>query len=249
MEDCLLHPPCRKTTLLVNALVPNIIDESYSRFDILLHEGKISRMDPPRSLHEGHDDDLAIDEIIDCSEKMLLSGFVNAHAHSNEHWSRGLIRPLPLEMWILQLIRHEPRGAEGWHGDKSFEGTPAWAVGMSALHTGVECLLSGVSAIVDHLFVRHLEDVAEAVRAYKALGIRAFIAPMLNDDKEMYGNYIPLVHDASKRNACMDCACSGREVFLPDGGMAQDGSFRTAPGDYDPVKTKAALQLWEDGKL
>jgi cytosine/adenosine deaminase-related metal-dependent hydrolase len=228
--------------------VPNIIDESYSRFDILLHEGKISSMDPPRSLHD-HGDDLAIDEIIDCSDKMLLSGFVNAHAHSNEHWSRGLIRPLPLEMWILQLIRHEPRGAEGWHGDKSFEETPAWAVGMSALHTGVECLLSGVSAIMDHLFVRHLEDVAEAVKAYKALGIRAYIAPMLNDDKEMYGNYIPLVHDASKRNACLDCACSGREVFLPDGGMAQDGSFRTAPGDYDPVKTKAALQLWEDGKL
>ena len=52
------------------------------------------------------------------SERLLLPGFVNAHTHSTEHWARGLIKPLPLELWVQQLIRHEPRGDAGWHGTR-----------------------------------------------------------------------------------------------------------------------------------
>ena len=59
---------------------------------------------------------------------------------------------------------------------------------------------------------------------------------------------INILLGSTSDDAFLDCACSGRDVFLPHGGMAQDGSFRTAPGDYDSAKTKAALQLWEDGK-
>jgi 5-methylthioadenosine/S-adenosylhomocysteine deaminase len=42
---------------------------------------------------------------LDCTDKMLLPGSVNAHTHTSEHWARGLIKPLPLELWIHQLVR------------------------------------------------------------------------------------------------------------------------------------------------
>ena len=46
-------------------------------------------------------------EVIDAGVDglMLLPGSVNAHAHSSEHWARGLIKPLPLELWIHELVR------------------------------------------------------------------------------------------------------------------------------------------------
>jgi hypothetical protein len=38
----------------------------------------------------------------------------------------------------------------------------------SAVLCGVESLLSGCSAVIDHLFVRDLDDLAAAVEGYKA---------------------------------------------------------------------------------
>lgn len=67
----------------------------------------------------------------------ICAGTVNCHTHSSEHWARGLIKPLPLELWLHELVRmqhdaspvtmtfrpsisimctqvlHEPRGEEG----------------------------------------------------------------------------------------------------------------------------------------
>jgi len=103
------------------------------------------------------------------------------------------------------------------------------------MHCGVESLLSGCTAVMDHLFIRNMEDLAAAVDAYKAVGVRAFIAPMLNDDAEMYTNYVPLVPDAADRNSRGGCC-----------GMCQNGNFRTEKSPSDPAKTAACLKLWEE---
>ena len=50
--------------------------------------------------------------------------------------------------------------------------------------TAVETLLSGGTSVVDHLVLipeREIETIAAAVRAYKEVGIRAFIAPLIQD--------------------------------------------------------------------
>ena len=80
-------------------------------------------------------------------------------------WSKGLIKPLPLELWIQQNYRHSIVGVKGWHGESSFVSTPAHAFGVSAMHCGVESLLSGCTAIMDHVLVRHMDDLASVVRA------------------------------------------------------------------------------------
>jgi len=164
-------------TLLNNVLFPTA-EGSYSRFDVLLADGKIAfigsalpaELDTPGLLR------------IDCTERLILPGFVNAHTHSVEHWVRGLIKPLPLELWVQALIRNEPRGDNGWFGADSYVQTPAEALKLSAIMGGVESLLSGCTAVIDHVFIRDLDDMAAVVEGYKAVGMRAFIAPMLGDE-------------------------------------------------------------------
>ena len=161
-------------------------------------------------------------EKIDGTEKMITPGLVNGHTHSVEHWLRGAIPPLPLEMWLFQLVFNEPRGAPGgWFKEKSWMETPAAMVAISALLCGIETLMSGSTVVMDHLFVRHIEDVEAAVTAYKALGIRCFIAPMLDDEATFKHNYCPLARDAKERLAfCKGCGCCG-------GLDPKTGCFRT----------------------
>ena len=44
---------------------------------------------------------------------------------------------------MLNLLTHEPRGEKGWAGADSWAKTPAAAIAVSAMHCGVETLLSG----------------------------------------------------------------------------------------------------------
>ena len=107
------------------------------RKDVLLEGGRIAQVGPAGSIAPPESA-----EVVDCAERMLLPGFVNAHTHSVEHWARGLIKPLPLELWLQQLIRHEPRGEAGWKGQDSWLQTPACAIGLSAMLCGAESMLS-----------------------------------------------------------------------------------------------------------
>ena len=71
-------------------------------------------------------------------------------------WQRGIIPPLPLELWIAELYDFTPLDAE--------------QVYFSALGTAVETLLSGGTSVVDHLVLipgQELETIAAAVRAYQ----------------------------------------------------------------------------------
>jgi 5-methylthioadenosine/S-adenosylhomocysteine deaminase len=99
--------------------------------------------------------------VIDAKNKLLLPGFVNAHTHSSEMWQRGIIPPLPLELWIAELYDFTPLDTE--------------QIYLSALGTAVETLLSGGTSVVDHLVLipgQELETIAAAVRAYQEIGIR-----------------------------------------------------------------------------
>ncbi len=107
---------------------------------------------------------------LDAHHKLLLPGFVNAHTHSSELWQRGIIPPYPLELWLAQLHEYAPLDPE--------------KVYLSALATAVETLLSGGTAVVDHLVLipgQELATLEAAVRAYREVGIRAFVGPLLQD--------------------------------------------------------------------
>ncbi|MBD2253562.1 amidohydrolase family protein [Nostoc parmelioides] len=136
-------------------------DDGYTTADVQVVGDKIAAIAPNLDV---------VGTAIDGKHKLLLPGFVNAHTHSSEMWQRGLISIFPLELWLAELYDFAPLDTE--------------KVYLSALGTAVETLLSGGTSVVDHLVLipgQELETIASAVRAYQEVGIRAFIAPLIQD--------------------------------------------------------------------
>ncbi|WP_293337784.1 amidohydrolase [Microcoleus sp. CAWBG58] len=143
-----------------NALIP--VESGYETADVQVADNCISAIEPNLD---------PTGTTMDGKNKLLLPGFVNAHTHSSEMWQRGIIPPLPLELWIGELYDFTPLDPE--------------QVYLSALGTAVETLLSGGTSVVDHLVLipgQELETIAAAVRAYQEIGIRAFIGPLIQDE-------------------------------------------------------------------
>ena len=137
------------------------VEQGYETVDVQIVEGRIAAIAPSLEI---------IGTAVDGRDKLLLPGFVNAHTHSSEMWQRGMIPPTPLELWIAELYEFEPLDPEQLY--------------LSALGTAVETLLSGGTSVVDHLVLvpgRELESIAAAVRAYREVGIRAFLGPLMQD--------------------------------------------------------------------
>jgi cytosine/adenosine deaminase-related metal-dependent hydrolase len=85
-------------------------------------------------------------------------------------WQRGIMSIYPLELWLAELYDFAPLDTE--------------QVYLSALGTAVETLLSGGTCVVDHLVLipsKELETITVAVEAYRKVGIRAVIAPLIQD--------------------------------------------------------------------
>jgi cytosine/adenosine deaminase-related metal-dependent hydrolase len=148
-----------------NALIP--VEQGYKTVDVQIHGDQITAIAPHLE---------PVGTRIDATNKLLLPGFVNAHTHSSEMWQRGLIPPLPLELWLAELYDFTPLEPE--------------QVYLSALGTAVETLLTGGTSVVDHLVLipgREAETIAAAVRAYQEVGIRAFVAPLIQDEAFVAG--------------------------------------------------------------
>ncbi len=150
---------------MVNFTIQNVLiatDDDYVTVDVQVIDGTIAKVAPHSEV---------VGSAINGENKLLLPGFVNAHTHSSEMWQRGAIPPLPLELWLAELYDFAPLDPE--------------KVYLSALGTAVETLLSGGTSVVDHLILipgQELETIATAVRAYREIGIRAFIAPLIQDE-------------------------------------------------------------------
>jgi 5-methylthioadenosine/S-adenosylhomocysteine deaminase len=143
-----------------NVLIPT--PEDYATVDVQVVDGKIAAIAANLDV---------IGTAVDGRNKLLLPGFFNAHTHSSEMWQRGIMSMFPLELWLGELYDFAPLDLE--------------KVYLSALGTAVETLLSGGTSVVDHLVLtpgQELETIATAVRAYQEVGIRAFIAPLIQDE-------------------------------------------------------------------
>jgi cytosine/adenosine deaminase-related metal-dependent hydrolase len=149
----------------VNFTIQNVLiatNDDYLTVDVRVVDGKIAAIAPDLDV---------IGTIFDGSNKLLLPGFVNAHTHSSEMWQRGVMSIFPLELWLAELYEFASLNLE--------------KVYLGALGTAVETLLSGGTSVVDHLVLipgQELETIAMAIRAYQEVGIRAFIAPLIQDE-------------------------------------------------------------------
>lgn len=143
-----------------SVLIPT--EQSYATVDVQIEADRIVAIAPQLE---------ARGIVIDGRNKLLLPGFVNAHTHSSEMWQRGIIPPVPLELWLAELYDFTPLEPE--------------QIYLSALGTAVETLMSGGTSVVDHIVLipgQEAETIAAAVRAYREVGIRAFVAPLIQDE-------------------------------------------------------------------
>jgi 5-methylthioadenosine/S-adenosylhomocysteine deaminase len=142
-----------------NALIAT--EDDYNTQSVTVTDGKITAI-------SSHD---SVGTLVNAKNKLLLPGFVNAHTHSSEMWQRGIMSMFPLELWLAELYDFAPLDIE--------------KVYLSALGTAVETLLSGGTSVVDHLVLipgKEFETIAGAVKAYQEVGIRAVIAPLIQDE-------------------------------------------------------------------
>ncbi|BBD67340.1 amidohydrolase [Nostoc commune NIES-4072] len=150
---------------MLNFTILNVLiaaDDDYATVDVQIIDGAIAAIASNLQV---------IGTPIDGKNKLLLPGFFNAHTHSSEMWQRGIMSAFPLELWLAELYDFAPLDPE--------------QVYLSALGTAVETLLSGGTSVVDHLVLipgLELETIAIATRAYREVGIRAFIAPLIQDE-------------------------------------------------------------------
>lgn len=143
-----------------NVLIPD--GEGYKTVDVQIQDDRIVAIAPNLEV---------IGTAINGSNQLLLPGFVNAHTHSSEMWQRGIIPPIPLELWIAALYEFTPL-----HPEQAY---------LSAVGTAVETLLTGGTTVVDHLVLipgKEIETIEAAERGYRDVGIRAFIAPLIQDE-------------------------------------------------------------------
>ncbi len=150
---------------------------SYGPLDIVLKAGRIARIAPAGSKPpEGR--------VIDARNRLCAPGLINGHTHSHEGFFKGRHENLPLELWMNNVRPNPPiRFTER-------------QVYVRTLIGAIEALRSGTTTIVDDLNVSPTLDpalVEAAMRAYRDIGIRAYVGITLFDRPFFRG--MPLVDE------------------------------------------------------
>lgn len=154
------------TTIIRGGRVLRAREHRLEALDILIEGDTIRAMGPPG---------LAVPEgavAVDATDRMLIPGFVNAHTHAHGGLSKGLVADrAALEVFLAS--------AGAVNGARTEEDKY-----LAALLSGIEMIRKGSTACHD-MFVEFpaptCEGVQAAARAYRDLGMRAVIAPMMAD--------------------------------------------------------------------
>jgi guanine deaminase len=178
--------------------------------DILVQDGVIAAIEPPGVI------DPTLHRVLDASERLLIPGLVNGHTHGHGALGKGLVDDrVPLEVF---LSASGAISASRTIADKR----------LTAMLSAVELIRKGCTACYD-LFVEipaasreGLEAVADA---YREIGIRAVVAPMLAD-RTLYQ------------------ALPGLLESLPDFVREQAAKLATAPADASLAAARDTFEHW-----
>lgn len=108
------------------------------------------------------------DEVIDCTDRLIMPGLVNAHLHSQENLFKGYIDNLPLELWMLYTYPVTEYGPFS-----------ARLIYLRTMLGIFNMLKSGVTSVQDDFHeipFATVEGESAAVQAYVDAGMRANIS-------------------------------------------------------------------------
>ena len=132
-------------------------------FDAALHdiaiEGEhIAAIGPTGSLQG--------ERVIDLAGHLLAPGLINGHFHSHEHFQKGRVENLPLEMWMHLVRTPLPVGL-----------TPR-QVYLRTMVGAIESLRTGTTTVLDDTAVGasiNRDNLDAVFQAYEDIGIRALV--------------------------------------------------------------------------
>lgn len=136
------------TFLIKNALVPNFDDLTTQKADILVENGRFSKIAP----------EIICDcKVIDAQEKLILPGMADIHTHMVQSLTKGPLDDLNITQWLHKMLAAQ------------------WSLSADEWYYGVllGCLQSlrfGVTAVNEMTYFPHIDAV---VQAYQDAGIRA----------------------------------------------------------------------------
>jgi cytosine/adenosine deaminase-related metal-dependent hydrolase len=165
-----------QSTLIHNVTVLDLDSDRQARrgMSIGLREGKIAVVrraeDSPPSAEQW-------DRVIDGSRLLAMPGLVNAHSHTYEGFTRGLVVNRPVGLWAL--YGHPVLGGVRQSPEQAY---------VRTLAASIEMLRQGVTTVYDDisLFFEYRLDIVEGIlRAYRDSGMRALVAIKVMD-KRLY---------------------------------------------------------------
>ncbi|HTY24854.1 MAG TPA: amidohydrolase [Desulfomonilaceae bacterium] len=155
------YSPEPSDTILVNGLI--LVDPSTSETvrhrKTVISGNRLARVNVAKETIQNHDN------VIDCSDCLVMPGLINCHTHAAMSLFRGLADDLPLGIWLNDYIFP----SESKHAGPEF-------VYLGTKLSAVEMALGGITTFADGYF--HME---EAARAAKEVGLRAVLAQGILD--------------------------------------------------------------------
>lgn len=124
---------------------------------LLVSGNRITAVDKTSTLLENLPENT---KIVDCSNKIILPGLINTHAHLAQSLLRGLAEDLPLQSWLCDAI---------WPLEANFEAEDGY---VGARLTIAEMLRSGTTCFLEAMLT-HRSGFANVARAVDEMGIRA----------------------------------------------------------------------------
>lgn len=128
--------------------------------DILIEHDRIAAIEPAGSLRS------AADRVVEAGGLLAAPGLINGHLHSWDHFIKGRVENLPMELMMAHLRPAVP--------------LPLTAddIYLRTMMTAVESLRTGATTIVDDLSLGQNFDrshVDAALQAYRDAGIRTYV--------------------------------------------------------------------------
>jgi guanine deaminase len=149
-----------KKTILrgASALLGETFAFDGAALDIAIEGGNIAAIAPAGTLGG--------EEIIDLAGRVLAPGLINGHFHSHEHFQKGRIENLPLELWMHFVrtpipVNLNPRQTY-----------------LRTLVGAIEALRTGTTTVLDDIALGaavNRENLDAVFQAYDDIGIRALV--------------------------------------------------------------------------
>ncbi|MFZ5943054.1 MAG: amidohydrolase family protein [Bacillota bacterium] len=133
-----------------------------SGVNIIIIEGRIASVTTGEYIEANN-----FDLVIDGQNKLTIPGLINGHYHSYANLIKGLNPTVALEQWMLYTMTF---------GSLMTPEDIYWNVLKGAL----EMLKTGTTCCMDHL-AQGYEALDAAMQAYRDIGMRATMAPMISD--------------------------------------------------------------------